>query len=244
MLFRSRVVQERLEKTGPSDRSSEKDRGPTPTPLPAVEPILDPPAAPPAGPGPEHQRDQPVGDGSASEPIQAADWSLINLHGTCCVSHARQERQCVEELSKAGMLVRIKSPDKMGKSTLMARVIEQVREQGYRSAVIDLSEANQEVFTGINPFLQWFCAYAADQLDVSADPLAGWKSFLGANPNATKYVERELLQPFETPLVLAIDNFDRIFTCPGIETDFCGLLRGWFEKVNTTPLWEIGRAHV
>ena len=208
-------------------------------PIPAARFAASPetPPAPKPENEPEPPQHQTILDGGPGKQAKADDWALINLHGTSCISHSREERLCVEALSKAGMLVRIKSPDKMGKSSLMGRVIEQMRDKGYRSAVIDLSEANQEIFSGINPFLQWFCAYAADQLNVSADPIDGWKKFLGANPNATKYVERELLKPYEAPLVLAIDNFDRIFSHPGIETDFSGLLRGWFERVNTAPVW-------
>mgnify|MGYP003336486857 FL=1 len=212
-------------------------RGDAPTPASPPESSPEPRRASSPGNSPEPPTSQPMGDGTPGNAAQAADWTLIHLHGACCISHAREERLCVEALSKAGMLVRIKSPDKMGKSSLMGRVIEQVREMSYRCAVIDLREANEEIFAGINPFLQWFCAYAADQLNVSAIPSDGWKPFLGANPNATKYVERELLKPSEAPLVLAIDNFDRVFTHPGIETDFCGLLRGWFEKVNISPAW-------
>jgi hypothetical protein len=41
--------------------------------------------------------------------------------------------------------------------------------------------------------------------------------------------------------VLAIDNFDRIFAHPAIETDFCGLLRSWHYKASINPLWELFR---
>ena len=47
-----------------------------------------------------------------------------------------------------------------------------------------------------------------------------------------------MLKPDATPLVLAIDNFDRIFAHPAIETDYCGLLRSWHERARSNPLWE------
>lgn len=74
-------------------------------------------------------------------------------------------------------------------------------------------------------------------IDIDKAPTETWKSYLGANLNATKYVEKVLLKPFDAPLVLAIDNFDWIFDRHAINTDFCGLLRGWFERVNTSPVW-------
>ena len=169
--------------------------------------------------------------------ISSSGWELVNVHGTPYIARSGEERRCIAELRKPGMLIRIKSPEKMGKSMMMGRVLQQVTLEGYRIAVVDLREANQELFADINQFLQWFCAYAADALDINKSPTATWKGFLGANPNATKYMENELLRPFDSPLVLAIDNFDLIFDHPPIETDFCGLLRGWFEKVNTSSVW-------
>jgi hypothetical protein len=166
------------------------------------------------------------------------NWELVELKGAPYIARTGEERLCVAELRKAGMLIRIKSPDKMGKSMLMSRVLDQMRLQGYRTVVIDLRQANQEIFTDINQFLQWFCGYAANELNIETSPTDTWKSFLGANPNATRYIEAVLLKPFDTPLVVAIDNFDCIFDHqPAIETDFCSLLRGWFEKVNTSPIW-------
>mgnify|MGYP003337687746 FL=1 len=52
------------------------------------------------------------------------------------------------------------------------------------------------------------------------------------------YFENYLLKPDATPLVLAIDNFDRVFAHAAIETDFCGLLRSWHERARSNPLWE------
>jgi len=180
---------------------------------------------------------KPRDPGPSPNPQPSPVWELVDVHGTPYIARSGEERRCLAELRKPGMLIRIKSPDKMGKSMMMGRVLQQVCAAGYRTAVVDLREANQELFADINRFLQWFCGYAADALDIETSPTETWKAFLGANPNATKYMEKELLKPFESPLVLAIDNFDAIFDYPAIEADFCGLLRGWFEKVNTTPVW-------
>lgn len=173
-----------------------------------------------------------------ADPAPASDWELVELKGAPYIARSVEERLCVAELRKTGMLIRIKSPDKMGKSMLMSRVLDQLRQQGYRTVVVDLRQANQDIFTDINQFLQWFCGYTANELNIETSPTDTWKSFLGANPNATKYMETVLLKPFDTPLVLAMDNFDCIFEHhPAIETDFCSLLRGWFEKVNISPIW-------
>ena len=165
------------------------------------------------------------------------DISVVENNGYFYIVRSRLEQRCYEEVVRAGTLIRIKSPERMGKSLMMGRVLDYATQQGHRTAVIDLREANKEFFVDINKFLQWFCAYLGDQLEVEQQPETAWKSFLGANTNCTKYVEKFFLNSDDSPLVIAIDNFDCVFRHPDVEADFCGLLRGWFEKVNTSKVW-------
>ncbi|NMF58221.1 AAA-like domain-containing protein [Pseudanabaena yagii] len=163
--------------------------------------------------------------------------SVVKNNGYFYIVRSRLEQRCYEEVLKAGTLIRIKSPERMGKSMMMGRVLEYATQQGYRTAAIDLREANREIFADINKFLQWFCAYVGDCLEIEQRPEDAWKGFLGANTNCTKYVEKFFLNSADSPLVIAIDNFDCVFRYPDVEADFCGLLRGWFEKVNTSKVW-------
>lgn len=166
-----------------------------------------------------------------------SDFAVVETNGRFYITRPQLEQRCYQEMLKPGMLIRIKSPDKMGKSLMMSRMLAKVSQNHYRTAIIDLREANQAFFEDINQFLLWFCAYLSDQLNVDANPDENWKTYLGANPNCTKYIEKHLLASAESPLVIAIDNFDCVFDHANIEVDFCGLLRGWFEKVNTNPVW-------
>jgi len=163
--------------------------------------------------------------------------SVVHNNGYFYIVRSRLEQRCYEEVARAGALIRIKSPQGMGKSLMMGRVLEYATSQGYRTAAIDLREANKELFGDINKFLQWVCAYVGDQLEIEQRPEDAWKGFLGANTNCTKYVEKVFLNSDDSPLVIAIDNFDCVFKYPDIEADFCGLLRGWFEKANTSKVW-------
>ncbi len=174
---------------------------------------------------------------ATDSPDNPDDIAVITHNGRRYVVRAELEQRCQEEIQKGGSLIRLRSPDKMGKSLMLGRILAQAEARGYRTARVDLREANQTTFDHINNFLQWLCFYVGDLLDLDDDPSATWKSFLGANPNCTKFFEKKLLAPFEAPLVLAIDNFDVVYEHPTISEDFYGLLRGWFEKVNTRPVW-------
>ncbi len=147
------------------------------------------------------------------------------------------EERCYEELQKPGSLIRIKSPHNMGKSSLMVRVLAQAAQLGYRSVTLNLEQANQRLFGDLDKFMQWFCAAVGKQLGVRVKTEDYWDDIFGANDNATDYFEKYLLESSEQPLVVAIDNFDRVFNYADIETDFCGLLRGWHERSRSNALW-------
>jgi hypothetical protein len=102
---------------------------------------------------------------------------------------------------------------------------------------LNLEGADQKFFKDIDAFLKWFCAMVGKQLGIKIKTEAYWDDIFGANDNTTEYFENYLLDSHQQPLVLAIDNFDRIFKYADIETDFCGLLRGWYGRSRNDALW-------
>lgn len=151
------------------------------------------------------------------------------------------EGRCAVELQKPGSLIRIKSPHHMGKSSLMVRVLAAGQALGYRTVSLNLNQANQRLFEDVEKFMQWFCASVGKPLGLRVKLEDYWDDIFGANDNCTDYFEKYLLKDGESPLVVAIDNFDRIFSYHDIETDFCGLLRGWYERSRSQPLWGLLR---
>jgi hypothetical protein len=152
--------------------------------------------------------------------------------------HSDDEARCCAELDKPGALIRIKSPKGFGKSSLTARLLAYASGKGYRTVALNLEGTDQKFFESPDRFMQWFCAAAGKGLGVRMRTEDYWDDIFGANDNSTDYFETYLLKPDATPLVLAIDNFDRIFAHPAIETDFCGLLRSWHERARSNSLWE------
>jgi hypothetical protein len=152
--------------------------------------------------------------------------------------HPAQENRCFEEIEKPGALIRIKSPKGMGKSSLTARLLAHAATKGYRTAALNLEEANQKFFEDPDRFMQWFCAAVGKGLGLRIKTEDYWDDIFGANDNSRDYFEKYLLKSDSPPLVLAIDNFDRVFAHGAIETDFCGLLRSWHELARNNVLWE------
>jgi serine/threonine protein kinase len=179
---------------------------------------------------------------SSSESAESKAIALESTEGQVAIESrfyipSGYEPRCYEEIKKAGSLLRIKSPHRMGKSSLMARIINHAEGLGYRTAVLNLEQTNQKIFVDPEKFMQWFCASVGKALGVRVKTEEYWDDIFGANDNCTDYFEKYLLEGNDQPLAIAIDNFDRVFSYPEIETDFCGLLRGWYERSRSHPLW-------
>lgn len=139
------------------------------------------------------------------------------------------ESQCYEEILKPGCLIRIKAPQQMGKTSLLERVLSRARNSGYQTLTIDFQLADSTVLTDYGKLLQWFCANVSDSLELPDKVDDYWKDMYGLNKNCTRYLQRYVFAEINSPLVLGLDNVDLVFEQPAIFTDFCRLLRGWYD---------------
>lgn len=73
------------------------------------------------------------------------------------------------------------------------------------------------------------CVDVSDSLGLEAKVDDYWQDIYGLNKNCTRYFQKYLLSVIESPLVFAIDDFERLFAYPEIFSQFCLLLRGWYE---------------
>jgi hypothetical protein len=208
-------------------------RSATAPPLNAATNAADPaPAAPIASASPEPSSAIPSPGGTLEIPEGPV------RHDSAFYIHTADEARCCTELDRPGALIRIKSPKGFGKSSLTARLLAYASGKGYRTVALNLEGTDQKFFADTDHFMQWFCAAVGKGLGLRVRTDEYWDDIFGANDNSTDYFEKYLLTPDPTPLVLAIDNFDRVFAHAAIETDFCGLLRSWNERARSNLLWE------
>jgi len=148
------------------------------------------------------------------------------------------EENCYATLSKPGALIRIKAARQMGKTSLLARILYRGRELGYRTVSLSFQLANRQVFSDVDVFLKWFSAMVGEELGLSDRLSIYWKEILGSNVNCKAYFEKYLLPEINTPLVLGIDEVDRVFEYPEIAEDFFSLLRVWHEASKEKDIWK------
>ncbi|MGF1676270.1 MAG: AAA-like domain-containing protein [Rivularia sp. (in: cyanobacteria)] len=140
------------------------------------------------------------------------------------------EAKCYQEILHSGALIRIKAPQKMGKTWLLENLLSYTRERGCQTAKLDLQQAENLIFDDLKTFLQWVCVDVSDSLDIQPEVNKTWQDIYGVNKNCTRYFQKHFLSDGESPLVFAIDNFERLFQYPDIFSQFCLLLRGWYEN--------------
>jgi hypothetical protein len=151
------------------------------------------------------------------------------------------EAQCLEALAKPGALLRIKAPQKMGKTLLMVRLLSQMQSQA-QTAILSFDLADKTVFSSLKGFSQWFCAAVSAMLNLENRLSDYWDDILACNFNINKYFQRYILINIESSLILALDNTDLVFENIDIAIDFCKLLRGWHDQARrgdlSSQMWQ------
>ncbi|MBE9200679.1 MULTISPECIES: AAA-like domain-containing protein [unclassified Nodularia (in: cyanobacteria)] len=166
----------------------------------------------------------------SNEPNKLFENSTPKLDTTIYIERPPIEDKCYNAIIQPGALIRTKAPQKMGKTLLLENILDYARQQGYQTAKIDLQLADIEILANLKTFLQWLCVDVADSLDLEPQLDKYWQEVFGLNKNCTRYFQKYLLSVTDSPLVLAIDNFERLFDYPEIFPQFCLLMRGWYES--------------
>ena len=137
-------------------------------------------------------------------------------------------------LERHGVTITIKGPRQMGKSSLLMRVIQQALAAGREVAYIDFQQFDQEVLAEADRFYPQFCQSLAEQLGLADGTAEAWAGGGGNNQLATRYVQNQVLKPLNRPLLLAMDEVDRMFEAE-YRSDFFSMLRGWHNN-RASPL--------
>ena len=151
------------------------------------------------------------------------------------------EADCFTEIEQSGSLIRIKAPRQMGKTSLMARILNHGRELGYATVPVSFQRADSRVFNDLDLLLKWLCTQVGRRLKKLKELEDYWVGF-GSKDKCIAYFEECLLEDLETPLILALDEVDMVFPHATVADDFFGLLRSWYESARYgdfgSELWE------
>ncbi|MBD0311185.1 MAG: AAA-like domain-containing protein, partial [Microcoleus sp. T1-bin1] len=163
----------------------------------------------------------------------------VSLDSPFYVERCNIESLCCETVVKPGSLIQIKAPEMMGKTSLMTRILAHGARENYHAVYIDLSAADRGILTNLDKFLRWLCLMVSRQLKLENKLNEYWDTdILGSNDNCTVYFEEYLLAETSAPLVLGLDEVDRLFPYTEVVEDFLGMLRSWHEKAKISDIWK------
>ena len=154
------------------------------------------------------------------------------------VRRDRLERRGCEELLEPGALLCLQGPSKVGKTSLLVRLLDNVEKNGCRAVRLSLNRASTSVLSSTNKLARWLCANIARQLNVEARPNKFWHDEAGDLTNCSLYLKEQFLSRSSVPIVVALDEFDRLFAHPTIARDFLSLLRSLYEEAKDCSLWQ------
>jgi hypothetical protein len=182
---------------------------------------------------------------SKSEPIQPRDINIpfenldgqVPLNSPFYVERPPIEATCYTAILKPGILIRIKAPRQMGKTSLMSRILHQGEKQGYQIGFINLW--SRELFKNLDSFLESFCANVSLELGIEEKIDQYWKpQRYSSQTNCTNYFQSYLLKELKQPVILGLDEVDRIFQYSEIADEFFTMLRSWHEKGKNNETWQ------
>ena len=162
----------------------------------------------------------------------------VPLNSPFYVERSPVEVECNEQVLRPGSLIRIKAPRRMGKSSLMVRIIDYAAQEGCKTVFLSLQLADRTIMQDLDKFLQWFSASIALGMRLSNRLDGYWNELFGSKISCKIYFEEYLLANSDRPLVLALDDVDRLFDYPEIADEFFGLLRTWHEQAKNSAIWQ------
>jgi diguanylate cyclase (GGDEF)-like protein len=162
----------------------------------------------------------------------------LRLHSPFYIERPPLETVACAEIAKPGSLTRLKAPRHMGKSSLLLRLADHGQRLGYAACTVDFLQADTTSFKTLDQLLRWFSSSVARLLGVPPHLDEYWDTEIGSKVSCTIYFEQYLLNQISSPVVLLLNEVNRVFEHPEVASDFLSLLRFWHEQAQRSLLWQ------
>jgi hypothetical protein len=131
-----------------------------------------------------------------------------------------------EAVVKSGVTVRLKGSRQTGKSSALARIYQHIRDQKQPVIYIDFQRLDEKHTSDLDTLLRYFANFFASRFKTNEQAGSYWSSGLGAKDNLTAFIEEQVLGGVGQPIVLIMDEVDRLFGF-NYQDDLFGLIRSW-----------------
>lgn len=157
----------------------------------------------------------------------------VPLESSFYIERPPIEERCYDAIGQPGGLIRIHAPTQMGKTSLMARILQQSRWQEYHTVTLSFQLASSHVLSNLDKFLQWFCASIGKSLGLPNQVADYWDTMLGGKSSSTDYFENYLLAEIDNPIVIGLDNVEESFNTRKLPQIFFACCEPGMRKLST-----------
>jgi class 3 adenylate cyclase len=137
-------------------------------------------------------------------------------------------------IARRDSIVLVKGARQMGKTSLLARGLQQAREAGARDVMTDFQKLNAEHLKSAELLFLALADAIADKLELDVVPEDTWNPRRGPSVNFERFLRREVLGKINAPIVWGLDEVDRLFEC-SFGSEVFGLFRAWHNERALDP---------
>lgn len=139
-------------------------------------------------------------------------------------------------LVKTGQFCYVLTARQMGKSSLMVRTAQRLKQDGVSTAIIDLTRVGTDV--GVEEWYLGLVTHLKRQLKLSVDAGAWWAehSALGPVQRFTNFLRDVVLEEMDGPVVVFIDEIDTTLSVD-FSDDFFAAIRFTYNARATDPIY-------
>ncbi len=137
-------------------------------------------------------------------------------------------------VTRGDSIVLVKGARQTGKTSLLARGLQQAREAGARVLLTDMQKLTGAQMATADSLFYTIADTMIETLDLDLDLATLWKPHRGWNVNFERFLRREVLGKLDGHLVWGLDEIDRLFGT-AYSADVFGLFRSWHNERSLDP---------
>lgn len=141
----------------------------------------------------------------------------------------------LNEIGKQGVTITIKGPRQVGKSSLLEKTVQSALDHKKQVVFLDFQQFEGSALKQAREFYPQFCHWVWRESGTPHKPRDPDQEL--GQVQRTTYFMQELVQSLGRPLVLAMDEVERLFASD-FGSDFFGMLRSWHNARRPKSPWE------
>lgn len=140
------------------------------------------------------------------------------------------------EVSKEGTTTTIRAPRQTGKSSLLIRGIHIAKAKNIKTLLFDFQTKDKSRLESPDSLLRGLAEFMVEKLRIDINIEKLWQSAIPPQEKLTTLLGDLILPMIDTPILLALDEVDRLLGLP-YSQDFFGLIRSWHNNRAYEDQW-------